>query len=70
MRRNMCFFVMAGKHVNNIRAIARQTPLTTIEGFLEDMFSVEFSPRLYSKDPKLAACSSAESQPVKSRLGR
>jgi hypothetical protein len=47
----MRYFVAAGKHVNHIRAIARQQPITTIEGLLEAVFSVESAPRLYSEDP-------------------
>jgi hypothetical protein len=49
----MCCLVTAGKHVNNIRAIARQPPIT-VEGLLEAVFSVGSAPRLYSEDSRLA----------------
>jgi hypothetical protein len=39
--------VAAGKHVNDIRAIVRQPPITT-EKLLEAAFSVGSAPRLYS----------------------
>jgi hypothetical protein len=45
--------VTAGKYVNDIRAIARQRPIT-IEKLLESVFSVGSVPRLYSEDPSLA----------------
>jgi hypothetical protein len=45
---------MASKRVNDIRVIARQTAITTIDGLLEVMFSVGYTPRLYSKDPRPA----------------
>jgi hypothetical protein len=45
--------VAAGKHVNDIRAIPRQPPITT-EKLLEAVFSVGSAPRLYSEDPRLA----------------
>jgi hypothetical protein len=54
----MCCLVTAGKHVNNIRAIVRQLPITTVEGLLEAMFSGGSTLRLYSEDPRLAECSS------------
>jgi hypothetical protein len=38
--------ITAGKHVNKTRAIARQLPITTLEGLLEAAFGVGFSPRL------------------------
>jgi hypothetical protein len=41
--------VTAGKHVTDIRAIARQPPITT-EELLEAVFSVGAAPRLYNKD--------------------
>jgi hypothetical protein len=43
--------VTTGKHVNNIRDIARQPPITTIRELLEAVFSVGFAPRLYNEDP-------------------
>jgi hypothetical protein len=46
--------VTAGKHVNNIRAINSQPPITTIEGLLEAAFSVGSALRLYSEDPREA----------------
>jgi hypothetical protein len=42
--------VTAGKHVNDIRAVARQPLITTIEKLLEAVFSVKSTPRLYSKN--------------------
>jgi hypothetical protein len=51
-RRNMRCLVAAGKHVNDIRVIARQLPITTIEKLLEVVFSVESAPRLYSEYPR------------------
>jgi hypothetical protein len=56
---------MAGKHVNDIRAIARQTPITTIAGLLEAVFSVGSAPRLYSENSRTAEGSSAELSEVK-----
>jgi hypothetical protein len=50
----MHYSVMAGKHVNNICAIARQLLITTIEELLEAVFSVGSTLRLYSKDPRPA----------------
>jgi hypothetical protein len=46
----MPYLVAASKHVNDIRAIARQPHITTIEELLEEEFSVGFAPRLYSED--------------------
>jgi hypothetical protein len=43
---------MDGEHVNNIQAIARQLPITTIVGLLEGVFSLGSTPRLYSEDLK------------------
>jgi hypothetical protein len=43
--------------------------MTTIERWLEAVFSVGSAMRLYSEDPMLDECSSVESQPVKRRLG-
>jgi hypothetical protein len=40
-----------GKHVNNIRALARQPPPTTTEELLETVFLVESIPRLYNEEP-------------------
>jgi hypothetical protein len=51
-RRNMLCLVTAGKHVNDTRAIARQPPVTAIEGLLEVVFSVGSVKRLYSEDPR------------------
>jgi hypothetical protein len=45
---------MASKHVNNIRVIARQPPITTIEKLLEAMFSVGPVPRMYYEDRRPA----------------
>jgi hypothetical protein len=42
----------AGKHVNDIQAIARQPPETTIKGMLEAVISVGSAPRLYSEDSR------------------
>jgi hypothetical protein len=50
----MCYLVTAGKYVNNIRAIAKYPPLTTIEGLLEAVFSVGSAPKLYSEDSRPA----------------
>jgi hypothetical protein len=44
----------AGKHVNNIRDIARQEPITITEKLLEELFSVGSAPRLHSEDPRTA----------------
>jgi hypothetical protein len=46
--------VASGKYVNDIQAITRQLPITTIEKLLKMVFSVGSAPRLYIKDPKLA----------------
>jgi hypothetical protein len=43
--------VTAGKHVNDIWAIAKRPPITT-EKLLEEVFSVGSAPRLYSEDPR------------------
>jgi hypothetical protein len=48
----MSCLITAGKHVNNIRGIARQPPITTLEGLLEAVFPVGSAPRLYSEDPR------------------
>jgi hypothetical protein len=50
MRRNMCCLVVAGKHIRDIRAVARQLPVM-IEKLLEAVFSVGSVPRLRSEDP-------------------
>jgi hypothetical protein len=42
------------KHVNNIRDIARQPPITTIEELLRAVFSVGSDPDLHNEDPKPA----------------
>jgi hypothetical protein len=52
--------VTVGKHVNSISAIARRPPMTSIDGLLEAVFSVESAPRLYSEDPRPTQCSSVE----------
>jgi hypothetical protein len=44
--------VEACKHVNDIRDIARQPPITTIGKLLEVVFSVGSALRVYSKDPR------------------
>jgi hypothetical protein len=46
--------VVGGKHVSDIRAVARQPPITTIEKLLEAVFGVGSSLRLYSEDPRPA----------------
>jgi hypothetical protein len=45
--------VAASKHVNDIRATARQPTITT-EKLLEAVFSVRSAPRLYSEDSRPA----------------
>jgi hypothetical protein len=50
----MRYLVTVGKHVDDIRANAKQPPITTIEKLLEAVFSVGFAPRLYSEGPKPA----------------
>jgi hypothetical protein len=49
----MCWLVEAGKHVNDIRAIVRQPPIT-IGKLMEAVFSVVSAPRPYSEDPRPA----------------
>jgi hypothetical protein len=44
--------VAPGKHVTDIRAIARKPPITTIEKLLEAVFSVGSAPRLFSEDSR------------------
>jgi hypothetical protein len=44
--------VTAFKHINNIRAIARQPPITTTEELLKAVFSAGFAPGLYNEDPR------------------
>jgi hypothetical protein len=51
---NMRCLVTASKHVNDIRIIVRQPPITTIEELLEAVFSVGSAPRLYNEDPRSA----------------
>jgi hypothetical protein len=46
MRRNIRCLVMTGKHVNNIQDIARQLPITAVEGLLEAVFSLGSALRL------------------------
>jgi hypothetical protein len=53
-RRNMHCLVAADRHINSIRAVSRQPPITTIEALLELVFSVGPTLRLYSKDSSLA----------------
>jgi hypothetical protein len=57
--------VTAGKHVNCIRVIAMQPPITITEGSLEAVFSVESAPRLCYEDPRPAECRSVEWSKVK-----
>jgi hypothetical protein len=52
--------VTAGKRVSNIRAIARQPPITTIEGLLEAVFTVGSAPKLYSQESRSSEDSSVE----------
>jgi hypothetical protein len=62
--------VTAGKHINNIQAIARQPPITTIEELLRAVFSVGSAPGLYNEDPRPAQWnwgSSAENRQSSSR---
>jgi hypothetical protein len=56
----MSCLVTAGQQVNNMRAIARQPPITTIEGLLRAVFAVRSVPRLYSEEPRPAAFSRVE----------
>jgi hypothetical protein len=56
--------VAAGKHVDDIQAIAEQPPITTIEKLLEAVFSVGSSPRLYSDDVSSVAGYSPDSNDV------
>jgi hypothetical protein len=46
--------VTAGKHINDIRDIARQSPIATIEKLLKAVFSVGSAPRLYGGDTRRA----------------
>jgi hypothetical protein len=46
--------VTAGKDVNDIRALSRQPPITTIEKLFEAVFSVGSASRLYNEDPRPA----------------
>jgi hypothetical protein len=57
--------ITAGKHVNNIRVIARQTPISTREVLLETVFAVGSDPRLYSEDSRPADSSSVQLSEVK-----
>jgi hypothetical protein len=50
-KKHACF-VVADKHVNDIRAIVRQPPITIKEKLLEAVFAAGFDPRLYSEDPR------------------
>jgi hypothetical protein len=50
--------VTVGKHINDIRDIARQQNITTIDELLEAVFSVSSAPRLYSEVPRPAEFSS------------
>jgi hypothetical protein len=56
---------MTGKYVNKIQAIARQPPITTIEGLLEAVFSVWSAPGPYGKVPRPAESSSVQLSEVK-----
>jgi hypothetical protein len=58
--------VTAGKHVNNIRVIARQPPIAKIKILLEAVFVVGCAPRIYCEDPRPDECSSV--QAVKKRI--
>jgi hypothetical protein len=49
-RDNGCCLITAGKHINNIRAIARKPPITTTEELLETVFSVRLVPSGYKGD--------------------
>jgi hypothetical protein len=49
-RRNMRCLVAAGKHLDDIQSVARQPPMTTIEGLLDVVFSVGSALRLYSEE--------------------
>jgi hypothetical protein len=49
----MYCLVTASKHVKNIRAVARQAPITTTE-LIEAVFSVGPVPRLYNENPRPA----------------
>jgi hypothetical protein len=64
----MYCLVTAGKHINDIRDIAGQPSITTIEGLWEAVFSVGSAPRLYSEHPRPAECSLVEFREVKSWL--
>jgi hypothetical protein len=64
-RRKMLCLVTAGKHVNDIRAIARQPPTTTIEKLLKAVFSVGSSPRLYNENLRPAELISQSSGVVR-----
>jgi hypothetical protein len=46
--------VTAGKHINDIRFIARQPPITTIDGLLDAVFSVRSAPKVCREDPRPA----------------
>jgi hypothetical protein len=52
-----CFHATVIRHFrrNDIQSIARQPPMTTIEGLLEAVFSVGSAPRLYNEDKSQAA---------------
>jgi hypothetical protein len=50
----MRYLVTASKHVKNIRTIAKQPPIPTIEKLLEAVFSVSSASRLYNEDPRPA----------------
>jgi hypothetical protein len=54
----MCCLVIINKHVNDIRALSRRPPITTVEKVLETVFSVGSVPRLYSEHPWPAEFSS------------
>jgi hypothetical protein len=47
-----CIPVEADKHVNDIRAITRQLPITTVKELLGVMFFVGSAPGLYNNDSR------------------
>jgi hypothetical protein len=58
-RTNMLCLVTAGKHVKDIRAIAKQPAITT-KGMLGAVFSVGTAQRLSIEDPRPAECVSSD----------
>jgi hypothetical protein len=53
-RDNSLCLVMAGKHVNNIRALSKQPSMTTVEKLLKTLFSAGSAPMLYNPYPRSA----------------